>query len=63
MKMFALTQKQDGYSGKSEGPNISSCDPWLEATSIDVPKLLDGQVLIKIAMASVNPSDLHFIKG
>ena len=22
MKMFALTQKQDGYSGKSEGPNI-----------------------------------------
>ena len=63
MKMFALIQSQDGYSGKSDGPKISSCDPWLEAVSIEVPTLLEGQVLIKIAMASVNPSDLHFIKG
>ena len=63
MKMFALIQSQDGYSGKSEGPEIASCDPWLEPASIEVPELLDGQVLVKIAMASVNPSDLHFIKG
>ena len=63
MKMFALIQKQDGYSGTSEGPDISSCEPWLEPAMIDVPALQDGQVLIKIAMASVNPSDLHFIKG
>ena len=63
MKMFALIQSQDGYSGKSEGPQIASCDPWLEPASIEVPELLDGQVLVKIAMASVNPSDLHFIKG
>jgi len=63
MKMLALLQKQDGYSGKSDGPVISSCDPWLEAGIIDVPDLKEGQVLIKVAMASVNPSDLHFIKG
>jgi len=63
MKMLALLQKQDGYSGNSDGPVISSCDPWLEAGIIDVPDLKEGQVLIKVAMASVNPSDLHFIKG
>ena len=63
MKMFALVQKHDGYSGTSEGPSILSCEPWLEPVTIDVPKLQEGQVLIKIAMASVNPSDLHFIKG
>ena len=30
MKMFALVQKHDGYSGTSEGPSILSCEPWLE---------------------------------
>ena len=61
--MFALIQKHDGYSGTSEGPHIETLDPYLEATEIAVPALNDGQVLIKLRMASINPSDLHFIKG
>jgi len=62
-EMLALVQKHDGYSGTSEGPQIDSLDPYLEAATIPVPALQDGQVLIKMRMASINPSDLHFIKG
>ena len=53
MKMFALIQSQDGYSGKSEGPQIASCDPWLEPASIEVPELLDGQVLVKLSLIHI----------
>ncbi len=60
---FALTQKQDGYSGTSEGLAFESMDPYLEGKTIALPSLTDGQVLIKVAMASINPSDLHYIKG
>ena len=60
---FALTQKQDGYSGTSEGLAFESMDPYLEGKTIALPSLADGQVLIKVAMASINPSDLHYIKG
>lgn len=60
---FALVQKHDGYSGKSEGPHIESLDLYLEPATIALPDLKDGQVLIKMAMASINPSDLHYIKG
>ena len=61
--MRALLQKGDGYSGRSEGPKIDDAADWLELAEIDMPDLTDGQVLVKMAMASVNPSDLHFIKG
>ncbi|MEM9104928.1 MAG: zinc-binding dehydrogenase [Pseudomonadota bacterium] len=60
---FALVQKHDGYSGKSEGPHIESLDLYLDAQTIPLRDLADGQVLIKMAMASINPSDLHYIKG
>ncbi len=60
---FALVQKHDGYSGTAEGPHIESLDLYLDEATIDLPKLNDGQVLIKMAMASINPSDLHYIKG
>lgn len=62
-EMFALVQKHDGYSGTSEGPQIDQLEPYLEAATIPIPTLGDGQVLIKVRMASINPSDLHFIKG
>ncbi|MEX3008900.1 zinc-binding dehydrogenase [Hoeflea sp. TYP-13] len=60
---FALVQKHDGFSGKAEGPHIESLDLYLEAATIPLKELADGQVLIKMAMASINPSDLHYIKG
>ena len=61
--MYGLVTKHDGFSGTSEGPAIESLDPYVEGKELDVPAPADGQVLVKVIMASVNPSDLHFIKG
>ena len=61
--MQGLILKHDGYSGTAEGPAIASLDPYLDYGSLEVPEPGDGQALVKVAMASINPSDLHFIKG
>ncbi|WP_170459148.1 zinc-binding dehydrogenase [Ruegeria arenilitoris] len=61
--MFAVIQKFDGYSGTATGPAIADAADWVENAEIPVPKPGPGQVLIKLRTASVNPSDLHFIKG
>lgn len=61
--MKALILKGHGYSGTAEGPAIPSLEPWLDFTTVDVPKPDVGQVLIKVIQSGVNPSDLHFIKG
>ncbi|MEQ9695882.1 zinc-binding dehydrogenase [Shimia sp. SDUM112013] len=61
--MFAVLQKGEGYSGAAEGPAISDASEYLEAAEIPVPTPGAGQVLVKLRVASVNPSDLHFIKG
>jgi len=60
---FAVIQKLDGYSGLQEGPKISNAAEYLEDGFLPIPDPAAGQVLIKLRMASVNPSDLHFIKG
>ena len=62
-KMFALVLRNDGYSNTQEGPSITTLEPYLEAKDIDVPEPDDGQVLIRLIRANINPSDLHFIKG
>ena len=61
--MRALIQLEDGYSGKSEGPAIADAALYLAEAQVPVPTPAKGQVLIKLRVASVNPSDLHFIKG
>ncbi len=61
--MFAIVQKQDGYSGQATGPRIENAADWLEAAELPVPGAGAGQVVVKLRAASVNPSDLHFIKG
>lgn len=61
--MFALLQKGEGYSGQATGPVIEDASDYLEAAEIPVPVPGPGQVLIRLRVASVNPSDLHFIKG
>ncbi|WP_282168327.1 alcohol dehydrogenase catalytic domain-containing protein [Ruegeria atlantica] len=61
--MFAIIQTHDGYSGSATGPFIEDAADWLAEAELPVPEPGPGQVLIKLRTASVNPSDLHFIKG
>lgn len=61
--MNALLLKHDGYSQSQEGPSIETLEPFLEYKQIDVPTPGEGQVLIKVGLGNINPSDLHFIKG
>ncbi len=61
--MKALVQLREGYEPTATGPYIESLEPYLEEREIPVPTPGPGQALIKLRVASVNPSDIHFIKG
>lgn len=61
--MKALIQLQDGYSDTQTGPMVDDLSPYLGYQDHPVPTPGDGQALIKVHLASVNPSDIHFIKG
>lgn len=61
--MFAVVQTQDGYSGTATGPVLEDAAEWLSEAELPVPAPGPGQVLIRLRAASVNPSDIHFIKG
>ncbi|MEJ8561839.1 zinc-binding dehydrogenase [Yoonia sp. GPGPB17] len=62
-EMTALVQLHDGYAGTQSGPNIADLTPFLEKRSVAVPTPGKGQAVIKVNLAAVNPSDIHFIKG
>lgn len=62
-EMNALLLKGDGYASRPSGSVLEAMDPYVEAGRIGVPAPGDGQVLVKVALASVNPSDVMFIKG
>ena len=61
--MKALIVRHDGYSKSPEGPSITTLEPFLEYGDVEVPVPGEGQVLIKVSLGNINPSDLHFIKG
>ncbi|MEO9789270.1 MAG: zinc-binding dehydrogenase [Aurantimonas coralicida] len=61
--MQALVLKYDGYSGTAEGPTIADLKDWVSLEEIAVPKPEGRQVLVRIGLANINPSDLHYIKG
>ncbi len=61
--MRAVVLKHDGYSGTMTGPKITDASEWLVDAELPVPTPGPGQVLIRLRTASVNPSDIHFIKG
>jgi len=61
--MKALVLKHDGYSGTAEGPTIERLSDWVELQEIPLPKPSGSDVLVKVGLANVNPSDLHYIKG
>ncbi len=61
--MFAVIQTHDGYSDQATGPFIDDAADWLAQAQLPVPSPGPGQVLIRLRASSVNPSDIHFIKG
>jgi len=61
--MNALILKGHGLSSTREGTAIETLEPYLDYGTLPLPKPGPGEVLVKVRMASVNPSDLYFIKG
>lgn len=63
-EMLALTLTADGFAeGAGSGPYLDDLSPHLDAARIPVPRPGAGQVLVRMRMAAINPSDIHFIKG
>lgn len=63
VEMNALLLKGDGYATKPSGTALEAMEPYLEPGTITVPEPDERQVLIKVAVASINPSDVMFLKG
>ena len=61
--MRALLLKNDGYSRTPSGSVLEAMDPYVEYGTIDVPSPGPSQVLVKVSLASINPSDVMFLKG
>lgn len=61
--MKALILTGDGYADKRTGSTVDSLAPYLAYGDLPVPEPGPGEVLVKVRMASVNPSDMYFIKG
>lgn len=61
--MNALLLRNDGYAAQPSGTVLEALEPYVEAGTIAVPEPEARQVLIKVKLASVNPSDVMFVKG
>ncbi len=61
--LFGLLVKNEGHDFSDMSMDFDSMDPYLEAGEIEIPELKAGQVLIKVRMAAINPSDRVYIKG
>ena len=61
--MKALVQKHEGYTTKHSAFTLEALEPYVEEREIAVPEPAEGQVVIDVTLAAVNPSDVMFIKG
>jgi NADPH:quinone reductase-like Zn-dependent oxidoreductase len=62
-EMKALLQKHDGYATTPSGSVLEAMEPYVEPGVILVPAPGPTQLLIKVSLASINPSDVAFVKG
>ncbi len=60
--MQALVTREGGYAN-NPGPRIDALGDWCELRELPVPEPAEGQVVVRVGLASVNPSDLHYVKG
>jgi NADPH:quinone reductase-like Zn-dependent oxidoreductase len=61
--MHALLLNDDGYTARPSGSVLEAMEPYVTPGTIAVPTPKASQVLVKVALASINPSDVMFIKG
>ncbi len=62
-EMNALLLTNDGYTTTPSGSVLEAMEPYVVPGRIAVPAPKPKQVLIKVSLASINPSDVMFIKG
>lgn len=61
--MKALLVKGDGYTREPSGSALEAMEPYVELGTVAVPQPGSTQLLIKVRLAAINPSDVAFIKG
>jgi NADPH:quinone reductase-like Zn-dependent oxidoreductase len=61
--MKALLLVGDGYSTTPSDARLEAMAPYVRLDTIEVPKPGPSQVLVKVSLASINPSDVMFVKG
>lgn len=61
--MDALILKHDGYASEASDAVLEAMEPYVEPAKMPVPEPGPSQVLIKVRRASINPSDVMFVKG
>lgn len=61
--MKALLLADDGYSTERSDARLDSMGAYVHVGEIGVPKPGPSQVLVKVSLASINPSDVMFVKG
>ncbi|HTV68624.1 MAG TPA: zinc-binding dehydrogenase [Rhizobiaceae bacterium] len=62
-EMNALLLKEDGYTRMPTASALEAMAPYVEPGRIGVPQPTGKQLLIKVSLAAINPSDVMFIKG
>ncbi|MBT8201116.1 MAG: zinc-binding dehydrogenase [Acidimicrobiia bacterium] len=61
--LFGLIVTNEGHDFSDFSMDFDSMEPYLRPAGMAIPELQSGQVLIKVRMAAINPSDRVYLKG